>query len=291
MKRHRVLVMGYDMRPNLLSHEIKPEWAPAVRDAHLKSRGQILAGLRLQFGEANFERKLQNFQDLGVDPISIFAFHNIFLREIRQAFVMGSYYPALTGVCALGERILNHLVRVLRDDYRTTPEYRKVAGKDSFDDWNISIRTLASWGVLLPSVAESFRKLRFVRHRSLHFSPDVEGDVRRQALDAVNLFQRIIGEQFGVWGPWHIPNDAGLSLVRKDAEAQPFVRRLVVPNCAYVGPEHDLHPAPNGRWIVTDREDYPDEKIEDDEWVRRFKAAPHAGVQAGGHVQIAITSA
>jgi len=290
MKRHRVLLMGFDVRSNLLSLEIMEDWAPEVRAMHLKNREHILAGLRLQFGEQGFEQKLANFVDLGVDPISVVAFHNVFFREVRQSFVMGAYYPALTGVCALGERVLNHLVRMLRDDYQGTPEYRTVASKDSFDDWRVVIEALERWGVLVPMAAEAFRKLKTVRHRSLHFRPELEGDVRPQALDAIKLFQRIVDAQFGVFGPWHIPNDAGLPLVRKDAEDQPFVRRVVVPNCAYVGPEHDLHPGPNGRWRVTDRADYPAEEIPDDEWVRRFKAAPHAGTQTGGQVQLATSA-
>jgi hypothetical protein len=53
---------------------------------------------------------------------------------------------------------------------------------------------------------------------SLHFNPEVEGDVRERALGAIKLFHQIVGEQFGVFGPWHIPDAAGLILVRKDAE-------------------------------------------------------------------------
>ena len=282
--------MGFDTRANLLNLEIMADWAPEVKAVHLKNRERLLAGLRRQFGDHDFDQKLKNFVDLGVDPISVVAFHNIFLRQVREAFVIGSYYPALTGVCALGERILNHLVRALRNDFKGTPEHRTVALKDSFDDWRIAIEALERWGVLVPVAAESFRKLKTVRHRSLHFSPDVEGDVRPQALDAIKLFQGIVAEQFGAFGPWHIPNDTGLPLVRKDAEDQPFVRRIVVPSCAYVGPEHDLHPGADGRWRVTDRDDYPAEEIADEEWVRRFKAAPHAGTQVGGHVQIATSA-
>ena len=64
-------------------------------------------------------------------------------------------YPALTGACALGERILNYLILNLRDDFHSTPEYKQVYRKDSFDQWDAPINALASWGVLLPEVAVS----------------------------------------------------------------------------------------------------------------------------------------
>ncbi len=290
MKRYRVLEIGFDARANLLSLEIGDDWAPEVKAAHHETRRRLIADLRHQFGELNFEQKFKNFLDLGIDPISIVAFHNIFLREARHAFVIASYYPALTGVCALGERILNHLVHALREDFRATPEYRRVADKKSVDDWGIAIATLKKWGVLESEVAKAFDELRRVRHGSLHFRPEVEGDVRPQALAAIKLLQHIVDGQFGVFGAWHIRDAAGLSLVRKDAERLPFVRRIVIPRCAHVGPEHDLVPGVDGRWIVSDHDDYPDEKLTDEEWVRRFKAAPHAGVAAGGRVQVAVVT-
>lgn len=54
-------------------------------------------------------------------------------------------YPALVGACALGERILNHLILDLRGAYAHTPEYKRVHRKDSFDDWRVPIDTLAAW--------------------------------------------------------------------------------------------------------------------------------------------------
>jgi hypothetical protein len=41
---------------------------------------------------------------------------------------------------------LNHLVRLLREDYRTTPEYRKAAHKESFDNWHVAISVLRGRG-------------------------------------------------------------------------------------------------------------------------------------------------
>ena len=54
-------------------------------------------------------------------PFSVIAYHNLFLEQTREAFVMGHDYPALTGSCALGEKILDPFVLRLRDDYTSHP--------------------------------------------------------------------------------------------------------------------------------------------------------------------------
>ena len=62
-----------------------------------------------RYGAFDAQTKAQNLKDMGNAPFSILAFHNKFLHQIRDSFILGAYYPALTGACALGERILNHL--------------------------------------------------------------------------------------------------------------------------------------------------------------------------------------
>jgi hypothetical protein len=163
MKRYRVLSMSFDTRALFLDRE------------------NTLNGLREQFGSAGFSQKLENFKALGPKAISVFAFHNVFLEQARDAFVIGAYYPAATAACALGERILNHLVLRLRGHFTSTPEYKLVHAKESFDDWERAVSVLESWGVLLPKAAEDFRQLARIRHFVLHFNL------------ATDLFDRDVG--------------------------------------------------------------------------------------------------
>ena len=117
--------------------------------------------------------------------------------------------------------------------------------------------------------------MKDIRHRTLHFNPATERDVRSDALAAVQLFQEIISTQFAAFGPqpWYIPNEIGFSLVRKAWEQVPFVKHVVLPNCALVGPAHDLRRGPAGEWEAIDENVYPDEEIADDDFVPRFEAA------------------
>ena len=114
-------------------------------------------------------------------PSSIVAHHNILVRQVRDAFVAGQYYPALTGACALGERILNHLALDLRDEFRATPEFKSMYGKNSFDNWPRVIETLENWQVLQPQAAVALRELGQLRHRSLHFNPETVLNTREHA--------------------------------------------------------------------------------------------------------------
>lgn len=265
MKRYRIVNVDFDSRPGLLGMEIREEWEEAVKAGHQRAKDEIVEGLKEEFGAFRFDAKKQNFVDLGSKPWSVLSFHNKFAQQIRSAFVIGGYYPALTGACALGERILNHLLILLRDDFRGTDEYKHVYRKDSFDDWSIPIETLESWDVLLPDGVTAFRKLAELRNESIHFRPDTDHNDRALALDAVKLLDQIIATQFGYFGlqPWFIPDTPGAPYIRKDWENKPFVRRVYLPNAHLVGPCHAIEFVSN-RVVVHDEHSYPAREISDE---------------------------
>jgi len=267
MKRYRIISMDLDSRPSMLAMEIRDWWEDKVKEQHRINKERIKRGLLHEYGHDAAELKLQNFVDLGPKPLSILAFHNKFLEQIRRAFIMGAYYPALTATCSLGERILNHLLHALREDFKHTPEYKRVYRKDSFDDWKEATDTLDSWGVLLPDVTCAFRELETIRHRSIHFTPLVDTDDRNLALEAISKLSTIIDRQFGAFGnqPWFIPGIRGASYLKKEAENLPFIRRIYIPNCFLVGPLHRLELVGN-RIKLYDDNDYEDREISDDEF-------------------------
>src|SRR5256885_2021982 len=91
----------WDARSHHLD-DIQDQWEDAVKKQHQENQANIIAGLRREFGDDRFEHKLKNFKDFGYAPMSIVSYHNMFFYQVRRAFVIGSYYPALTGACALG---------------------------------------------------------------------------------------------------------------------------------------------------------------------------------------------
>ena len=270
MKRYRVLNFDLDTRASTLSLEIQENWDEEIKALHRENKERTKQALLEQYGSHAADLKLRNFIDLDSMPVSIVAFHNQFVHQIRTAFVMGAYYPALTATCALGERILNRLILLLRDDFVGTPEYKKVYKKDSFDNWNIAISALESWGILRPGATKAFKKLSAVRNRAIHFDPETDKNDRPLALEAIRLLNTIIEEQFLGFGPlpWFITGVPGECYIKKDAEQLPFIRKVYLPNCRLVGPYHKLEfDETVFDFIVYDDYEYEDREVTDEEFV------------------------
>jgi hypothetical protein len=275
MKRYRVLSMDFDTRANILSVEIKENWEPRVKEMWENNKKQILQELAIIYGPDNFEQKKNNFLELGAAPFSVISFHNKFLRQSRDAFVFGCYYPSLTATCALGERILNHLLITMRDHYKKTNEYKTVWKKPSFDNWPLAINVLKAWSVLLPNVAVKYMELKKLRDRkAIHFDPATDNNDRQLALEAIKLLSEIIQEQFSSFGtqPWFIKNAPGVSFIKKEFEDTPFIKEIYLKNCAKVGPNHKLEHSPKG-FIVNDLNKYEEKEISDEEFIELFKSS------------------
>lgn len=266
MKRYRILSMDFDSSVYSLTLEIRDEWEDHIKQQYRQNKESIEKSLIDSYGAIAQEGKRQNFIDLGAMPFSILAFHNRFFRQLRTAFVMGAYYPALTAACSLGERILNYLLLILRDDYKHTPEYKTVHRKNSFDNWELPINVLESWDVLLPDVAEQFRLLKEMRHNAIHFRPEVDRNDRELSLEAIKCLREIIGNQFSAFGPqpWFITNIPGEIYIKKSWENKPFIKKVYLPNCLRLGPKH-LIEALVPQVIVKDFE-YEAREITDEEF-------------------------
>lgn len=203
------------------------------------NRDRLLKELEFELGPSHFEQKVQNFRDIGSKPFSIVSFHNRFFEESRRAFTQGLYYPALTSSCALGERMLNHMVLSLRDAFKASVAYKKVYRKESFDDWGLAIAALAEWKVLDDKLVKLFEALKILRNKSLHFSIDTYSSVRDDSLNAIKLLAEIITLRFGFFRlehSWAIEGTAGAQFIKKSFEHDPFIKTFYLPQCPIVGP-------------------------------------------------------
>ena len=278
-RRHLSWGMDFDTRATTLGMEIQDDWEPEVKRLHTENKVNARAGIVREFGEHALDAKIENFLAIDTKPFSVLAHHNLLFHQVRQSFVIGSYYPALVGACALGERILNHLVIDLRDFYRATPEYRRVHSKSSFDDWRVPIDTLEAWGVLLPAAAAEFRALMPLRHRSIHFNVSTYATLRDDALEAVLHMRTIIEQQFGAFAlrPWFIERTLGHVFIRKSYETHPFVRTYFLPRCPFVGPLFGMRHGASG-WEFFDFADYGPGEWSDEEFAVRYNERDPAAV-------------
>ena len=270
MKRYRLFNFDLDSRAAILNIEIKENWDEKNKELFLKNKKSTEDSLILEFGVRDGEIKLRNFKELGPKPLSIIAFHNKFFEQIRKSFVVGSYYPALTGACTLGERILNYLIISLRDDFKQTPEYKKVYNKQSLDNWDEAIEILESWQVLLPEVVSKFKDLKEIRNReAIHFNIETEEKDRETALKAIKTLSKIIGGQFAFFGrqPWFIGGTKGEFFIKKGWEHKPFIKTVYLSNCRLVGPFHKIEVV-GGEFKVIDEYQYDDKEINDNDFVK-----------------------
>lgn len=270
MKRYRILSFDFDCRAYHLK-PIQEHWEDKVKELHLKNQEAIKQGLARQYGEDQIEAKTQNFIDLEDKPFSVSAFHNKFLAQIRSGFVVGGCYPALTGACALGERILNHMILLLRDYHKESALYKKIYRKDSFDDRTLAINALEEWGELLPKAVSKYRDLKEKRNRAIHFNPETDHNDRQLALEAIHLIQNIVEIQFAAFGtqPWYF-SVLGEIYIRKEWESKPLVKHVFIPNALLVGPKNRIVGV-KPKIVVNDNFDYEEKEITDDEFIELRK--------------------
>lgn len=271
MKRYLVTHFHFDLRPSHLSMAIPDEWDQQAKEAWIKGNQDTIEFLFAEFGPINGFQKIENFKEFGNIPVSIVAFHNKFLQQIQHAYVVGSYYPALTGACSLGERILNHMMLKLRRYFKNTQEYKQVHSKNSFSNWKKTIEILSCWDILLDSARDDFLRLEEKRNYALHFNSDVDANEKEHSLEAIKLLINIIEAQFPAFGirPWFIEGINGRVFIKKECESLPFIKEIYMPNCEYVGPNHKFTTDNNGKNIIIDDE-YPDKEISDEEFVALF---------------------
>jgi len=263
--------VDFDSRVTTLTTEIKDNWEPKVKQMWLNNKQTIINGLIFEFGKLNFKIKLRNFIDLGNKPFSIISFHNKFFQQARYSFIIGSYYPALTATCALGERILNHLILILRQYYKDTPEYKKIYRKSSFNDWSNAIDVLFKWNILSPNTVIYFNNLKEIRNNNIHFNYSTDYNDRTYALNAIKEMNNIITEQFIAFGksPWFIPKTKGAFYIKKSYEENPFIKEIYIPNCFYVGPNHKVtFDKERNSFGVVDNDSYANIDISDEEYVK-----------------------
>lgn len=281
-RRHLSWGFDFDTRALTLGDEPGSGWSEEARRLHAENQARARRRMIAEFGSFAIDAKIENFVALGTKPMSVLAYHNAFFEQVRRSFVMGDYYPALVGACALGERILNHLIIDMRPFFKGTPEYRHVFRKDSFDKWHVPIDTLVAWDILRPVAATEFRALAVLRNRSIHFNVSTYSTLRDDALAAILHMRTVIEEQFGSFAtrPWFIPGTLGHVFIRKAFEDHPFVSIYFLPRCPFVGPLFGMRHGAGG-WEFFDKPDYGDGAWTDEEFAREYNERDPAQVVKG----------
>ena len=277
IRRYRLMPVVFDTTHHFLGPS-DPAWDSDTRQLHEENREKLVNGLRYTYGQANLEGVIQNTRELGSDPWSTIGWHIQLWRQVRHAFVSGAYYPAAVGAGALAERILNHLLRDLMDDYASTKD-RKTITADKPPTYELALKIVKRWGFLEPEALTHFRQLGRLRNKLVHFDPRLYADVRGRTIEAVTRLRDAIDSQFGVFVERRlIEGVPGTAFVRKEVEAEPFFREYLKPVALHVSPRHsiDLDSA-TGLWSVTAEESVVADVDSDDEFVRHYLSEQNFG--------------
>jgi hypothetical protein len=262
-RRYLVHAISFDTRARMLTDEINPAWDPEIIAQHEENRRHIRVLLIHELGNEEHERKIDDYAALGSAPWSVIDRHNLFMRQIRDSFAFGAYYPALVGACALGERLLNELVIRLRGAYSSHPATVNVATQRTFTNWTSCIEALFEWGVLDDPLAAKFNDLRKFRNRSVHYGTHLTGsDSRDEALHAVLLIQEIIEALFRPHGgpPRFIGGTTGHTFLSTTAENEPFMQEFLLPASILVSPNFEMQYNEGRGWFdVFDDDTYQNE--------------------------------
>lgn len=278
VRRYHPYSFDFDSTPLSLK-EPEAHWDEQIKQTHRENRIQQMKRLEQEYGSRHIEDVVRNVIDLGPKSMSLLAYHNQIHQQARRSFVIGAHYPALVAACALGERILNHLVLDLRDSFKASAHYRKVARKESFDNWPFAVSVLTDWNVLVDGVGAEFLALGSLRNRSIHFNPETYRSLREDALAALQRLNAVLARQFGYFGrqPWFIENTPGAQFIKRAYEANTFVRTYIIPQSGFVGPLYGMELSQEG-WRHLDYADYGDDDISDEEFARRYRERDPAKV-------------
>lgn len=190
-----------------------------------------------EWGIKDFDKKLDRYIELDLAFFGIVDEYYDLLSPVVSSYCCGLFYPAMTSCGALGERILNRLILKTRDYFKSSPHYKKIYRKKSFDQWDGIVEILLDWNVISNEVAGLFLKLKSYRNDSIHYNNDY--DFEKNAHDALKIFASIIDKLFNyvnrkdLFWVFDVPGEIWL---RSSVLDQPFVKEFVLSHCLPLTP-------------------------------------------------------
>lgn len=225
-RMYKVCSFAVDTRARILNND-------ALKNLH----GTIVNSLIKDWGEFEFDKKLKRFKNLDLSFLGIPEEYYYLLWDVVSSYCCGRFFTAMTSAGSLGERILNRLIIKTRDYYKTSPYYKQIYRKNSFDQWEKPICILEDWGVISTNVAKSFDRLKKYRNDSIHYNDGYDFDMNSH--NAVISLAEIINGQFNyekrqdLFWVYHVPGEI---LLKSDKIDEPFVKEFVIPHCVLITP-------------------------------------------------------
>ncbi len=227
MKRYRWTTFFIDAERNT----VRRPWGAS--NAQIVSGA--VGGVAHRHGLFDIQRKYSRWLHLSPPALCVPVEWHKLLLEAEAAYVNGDYYPTLTSACCLGERVLNHLIIKLRSHFTSSPRYKEIARKDSFQDWKKLISILKEWKVIDDDLSSHFMQLLDLRNPAVHFG--TLQDRMQKANTAVQEVYAVTSEMFGLKSGHFFDCDGELYVKHKRID-EPLIREFIIPHCNLVGYKH-----------------------------------------------------
>lgn len=154
-------------------------------------------------GNSSSEQESNRLKQLVVIK-PIIAFDSEFsglLHDVRNAYISGYYYCAMTGATTFGERILNRLIIDLKEKYplQKYPSIPEVVyTSKSNTNWKQMYDALFIWGVIDSDLCEKFKELFEKRCRTIHYNVKLLDITEKEVAETINLISNIIYDLFAM---------------------------------------------------------------------------------------------
>lgn len=245
-----------------------------------QERKQLEGVISFKYGQIDVENKVNRYLEYEPPNMCIVNEYLDLLHSISDSYVLGSFYPALTGACSLGERIFNILILRLRSYYKDHALYKAIHSKNSFQDWDKAITVLAQWEIIDSELESDYRKLADLRNKSIHFG-NIK-DIQASSLTALRTVMTITDKLFGMKSDLYFCCPGEL-YVKKLKESEPFVKEFILPNCVLLGYKNSIVENKEGSEFsmrYQDYDDYEDREVSDEEF-RRLRIEWHSLQEKG----------
>jgi hypothetical protein len=224
---YKIVNFNLDLRINILKEA----------SIGVDTQNSIISDFKQKYGEHDFDSKLKRIRELDFALAGIPEEYYSLLIQVLSTYHCGYFYPSITGVCALGERILNRLILKTRSHFTSSSRYKQMHGKHSLDNWDILIDTLLDWKVITTDAGDLFRKLKKIRNESIHYNDGY--DFNLEAKNAIRLLIQIVNQQFDYLNRkdiFWLFDCPGEIFVRSEVLKDPFVIEFILPHCVRIGP-------------------------------------------------------
>ena len=253
---YRVVAYSFDFTVNIF------------KSNNIEEQKRFSNQLQEKWGSVDFENKLKRYIDLDMQYLGIPEEYYGLLKPIIDSYCCGLYYPAITSIGSLGERILNRLIIKTRTHFKTSVHYRKVWNKNSFDQWDNVINILKDWEIITDEVATLFVELKQYRNFSIHYNENY--DFEHNCHKAIKIISQIINLQFNyikrkdLFWVFDVPGEIWL---RTEMIDNPFVKEFVLQNCVIASPYCEPFASPPTRG-----ENIPLKPLSDEEFIELRKS-------------------